>query len=416
MENLTKDSISKIRTWNNRLFKGNKDVDDLSWVKKNHEKIAKYIEKYDEVNTRKAHYSSLASVFREVLDEPKLQKLYATIATQLNAQYNKKQEHQELSARQKKNWKSFDQILSIRDTLEKNKHKSHTAYRNYLILALNTLTPPLRGNIRDMPINAPRDDGNWLELPPNGNAQYHINKDKVSKKLGKDVIELTPEATNVLRQSLKDWPRTYVLGNDSIPVSTYQQILRKQIKVGINNMRSAYITEWSKKKRTIAQQKELAKSMRHSQASQQLNYNKFIQEVEAEDEDEDDEKPVDVAVPDMERKYQDDEGEIKPSEPLKPRIIRVKPPRRPVIYVEEKLPDIELEPTGFDRAEWAKLYAQKNRTRLKAYFKQYFLANRDRILRKKLIMEYNTGNTIQPKQDTLTKYKIKFNVNTKKYE
>ena len=407
MDALKKDTISKIQTWNNRLFAGKKSMNDLRWVRQNHQKISNYIEKQyskpSQINSRKSHYSALAVVFREVEIDPKLQKLYATIATQLNALHNKQAENQQLSERQKVNWRSWDEIVGLRDELAKQKTQSHTSLRNYLIVALNTLTPPLRGTIRDMPINKPSDTTNWLELNDKGNAFYHINHDKVSSKMGKDTIELTKEATDVLRESLEQWPRAYVLGNSKIPESTYQGILRKTLHVGINNFRNSYITNWARKKRTIASQKALARLMRHSYGSQQLFYSKHIDD-------------NDEYEPEAEEKYERKEPAIVRAK-LPPRIIKVKAKRPDVVYIhEEPKHQVDIEPTSFDRSRWSREYAIKNKDKVKARIKAYFLKHKDSILRKKEIRELNTSNIIEAKPETLAKYNIRFNEHTKRYE
>jgi len=203
-----------------------------------------------------------------------------------------------------------------------------------------------------MAINEPSETENWIEIPDRGNAKFHINQDKVIAKHGKDVLELTKEATDDIKTSLKKFPRKYLLGKQA--ESTYQQFLAK-VGVKINNSRSAYITEFNKKQRTTAEKKELARLMRHSPEVADRDYRKLL----------------DVA--------------------------------------EEKV-------EGFNRQEWSKQYSKKNRKKLNSYMVSYYRKHAHDILRRKMLRELNTKGIKNPKAETLNKYKIYFDKKSNVYK
>ena len=386
MDKLKLTPQNQLKRINNALFKlQGKKLDDLLWVLKHHKQIAEWIETtYSNINTKKSMYTALTVVFRDVHPAPALRKKYSDIATALNKDSERDEEKQELDPREQKNWKSYDELVALRDSF-KNANDWLT-HRRYILLSCYTMTPPIRSEYKDMRIvsndkAASSRTQNYFVLPknPKADAWIIINKDKVSTSHGAEKIRVNDELRDVMRASLKAYPRDYVLGTKPMPVSTFNQLL-DSTGVKIDYMRSAYITQFYPGK-SIADQKVLATKMRHSYDTAVRSYFKVKMAPSKEN---------DKATPEhttaAEAKA---EGSGAPAPAPAPK---------------------------WNRKTYAREYRQKHQEQIKSYMQQYRKNNSQNLLRTKLLWELNTGNINAPKPETIEKYNIKKNETTGRWE
>ena len=103
----------------------------------------------------------------------------------------------------------------------------------------------------------------------------------MNKKLS--VIELTPEATEALNESLLNYPRNYLFEIDNKPISqnTILRWLRditNTPKINVDMMRASYITWYHDNNAKFNDREKLSQIMRHSQRTETQNYRKILSE------------------------------------------------------------------------------------------------------------------------------------------
>ena len=160
-----------------------------------------------------------------------------------------------------------------------------------LLHQLYVVEPPCRSTygsariITTRPASAALQQGseNLLFLPARGQAVHYVNDDKNAGQRGVDKFVLKPETTKVLRQSLKLWPREYVLSQGT-PLSNPQfwTLFTKVFTVGIRMWRWVHATDWYDKnpagilfgEENHPAEVEYARRMRHSVATARALYRK----------------------------------------------------------------------------------------------------------------------------------------------
>ena len=187
---------------------------------------------------------------------------------------------------------------------------------------------------------------------------------------------------DIINESLKAFPRTYILSTQrdgSKPInkqgldSLLKQCFSPQ-KVGIDILRSAYVTHfYSDPRMTLKMKEELARKMRHSASVAQREYQK-----------------IDVS------------GISQPNNLVVTRNIEAPPP----IVVEKK---------PFNLKVWRKDYREKHKQEINQKAKDDYKANKDEILRRHILWSLNHSNTEKPKQASIDKYKLKFDEKLKKW-
>ena len=143
--------------------------------------------------------------------------------------------------------------------------------------------------------------------------------------------------------------------------------------IGINILRSSYITWFYLTHPGINDRDKLALKMRHSRQVAELHYNKIITEkVEELIEDVADEKNInDVSI------------------------------NTPVVEVKQN------EKNKFDLKAWSKEYRIKNAEKLKQRREERFKTNPKHINSQKLLFNLNNNNTSKPRDSTITFYNLK---------
>ena len=372
---LIKKYQENVNIWINKInYSSVVTKDDLIWVKKYHAKIGEYIEKnYLNLNTKKTHYVTLAKIF-QLMDNAmlysKYKKKYMDIIEILKGEIPK----QKISGNKILNWVPNEIIVAKRDELEKEHikdPKNVLIHFQYLVLCLYTLEPPKRQEYKNMMIitnNSQDDKLNNFILHTNTKSYIIINKDKVTKYYGSIKLELTNILHKVITKSLKIYPRKYILSltsNPNTPIKKQglENLLKSifdDVNLSVNILRGSYITEfYSHTNDSLDQKINLAKRMRHSQKTAEEFYKKVT-----------------------------DYTKI-----LKERKI---------------LKDNDDDDDGFDLKKWSKEYQNKNPEKFKEASKKYYDANKEKVLRRKILYNLNSGNVVKPTNATIEKYKLKY--------
>lgn len=389
---ITKSQLNHIRTWVNKAGIEDANLESFDWIKDNHKQIHEYIEdSYTNLNTKKSHINTLSQILKK-LKKTKLYKDYSEEATNLNKKSVEIQEAQETKPDRIEDFVCFDDIVKRREELKKVFEKNSSEKNNlkYLMLALYTLQPPIRQEYREMEIvnkKPPKDENNYL-WDRNGKYTVVINNDKVSKTYGRAEFPLSEELNKIIRTSLEEFPREWVLsllrdGNRPLGKQNFERLMREIFdpkSVGVDLIRSAYITaHYNNPKFTLKDKKELAIKMRHSASIAEQAYRK-----------------LDV----------DCDGPNKPE--LPPLVVSLPAPK-----VEVESPKTK---STFDLKSYMKEYREKNKEKYKKLAKDYYQQNKYEIGRKKVLWNVNVaGNISKPSTASINKYNLKYDRESKQW-
>ena len=161
-------------------------------------------------------------------------------------------------------------------------------YWRWFALCLYTLQPPLRSEWGEMPVVSREtklfESRNYLLLSPRG-AFIVIGKDKVSKSMGEGRIPVSPELLTVLKASLRQYPRKYVLPkllkNEYDPEQALGQAAVRRLIVEavgggvtrpLQRLRAAYSSHALASNLSLNSLKAIAKAQRHSLGTMMLHY------------------------------------------------------------------------------------------------------------------------------------------------
>ena len=117
-------------------------------------------------------------------------------------------------------------------------------------------------------------------LNDKGKFTILINHDKVIKSHGKAAIPLPDDLNNVIVESLAKFPREYLFTSTTgkeMDDKAFSRLLEKIIpgrKLGIDNLRSSYITWFYGEHHDVNSREALAKAMRHSLDLAMRSYHK----------------------------------------------------------------------------------------------------------------------------------------------
>lgn len=373
-DKLIKKYKENVNIWINNLNYENLTTNNLNWVKKYHIEIEKLIEKkYSNLNTKKSHYTTLAKIFQlmqNVQLYEKYKKKYLNIIDEIKIEIPK----QQISGNKILNWVPYDIIIKKRNELEKDTKKDPNnifLHFQYLVLCLYTLEPPIRQEYKNMMIinRADQNDkiNNFL-LHTNTKSFIIINNDKVSKHYEAATFNLSNRLHKIISKSLKMFPRKYILSlitNPNSPINKqgFEKLLKSifnDVHLSVDILRASYITEFYSHPQVSLQEKiALAKRMRHSQKTAEDFYKKVTSYPE-------------------------------------------------VLRQREKLNQDNQNDNGFDLKEWSKKYQKDNPHKFQEASKKYYDANKDKVLRRKILYNLNSKNVNNPTDATIDKYKLKY--------
>jgi hypothetical protein len=195
----------------------------------------------------------------------------------LYAEQTKKEMTQTLSEKQTTNFVKWPELLDVQTKLAEMQ-KTDAQWKQYLVVSLYTLTPPVRADYGEVEVHTRRDksrSGN--ELIWNSKPTFVFRKYKTAKTYG--VVELP--VPKPLQEVIRQWfehlggvPQ-YLLGETSSSSNTFAayvaQTFRKYTgkEVGVSLIRHSFITYRFPSLKTIAQKQELATKMLHSRDLQE---------------------------------------------------------------------------------------------------------------------------------------------------
>jgi len=268
-------------------------------VFKNHKELHDFILTYKNLETRKGYLQtvidSLKRLKKPTEEQLKLIQKYATEAYEL-AKLNKeayKDNKNTVLARVELSGVDYDKLCSVMDELTTKMEDGEITSKEHLLLVIlnmNLRQAPLRSeisNMRYLDLSNPEDkkiklDKNENYLVKNEIGQYHyiLHKYKTKGMYGDKTIKIKNTILkDFLNKSFKLYPRKFLVGTGDKPIkyTGYLTLLRWAFGVGIgaDMIRSVYITEFMRHNPSIKAREELAASMLHSTASQELFYNKL---------------------------------------------------------------------------------------------------------------------------------------------
>lgn len=413
---------------------------DLSFLRSSenqaiiHERI---MTKKGAIGTKIFHLNNLGVIIRDVLapqpddGKPKRGKKPKTVPIDpgdgqvyiqealnlLKAQNEKKIEDDDAGIKADlKNFLGFDQIVKRMREFETLVKEDPTNRKNamaLLILQLNVFQPPLRRTIPTMTIIKKKEDNNgkdnFLYIKSSSEMWYIVNDDKVKAKKTDDYLKELPLRDNACRaveQSLQLFPRdvliTQFLSSKQATQVVYDNYLKYIFKdldgwtFSQNNFRNSYVSNFLARNPSVKKVNDVARLMRSSPQQLRETYN-FRKEGN--------QKSIDP-------EWDEQKGNPKKDE----KIAEIEKPKS--IDKQEILKMLEKKiKNGFNVKEWGAKYRPKpkNKARKDKFNEKYYEENKMEFLRKKIIKNLNSGNTVKPTNKSVETYNLKYDANTKKW-
>jgi len=419
-----------VKTWKNQTDIKGANLNSLSWVIDNAKEVEEYIKKYNSINTRKTHFQALSRVAKD-LGKNVMSEKYSVIATDLNKQHVEKAKEQ----KPKENGLTWSTIMKRREEMKKITKKYPLDYRshlNYLIISLYSYQPPIRSEYSDMIFTKekPTDKSENYLWKHGDKYTIVLNYYKTDKTYGQANIDIVSKRLReILNDSFSKFPRKYVLSlisNKKEPMD-YQNLYYYRMpeigkQISVNNLRSAYVTQFynnrsmdekdEKEEHNHKDKEKLAKQMNHSAEEAYKTYFKLTgTKIEEEEKN----------IKKKQKEYQDKKKEEKKqiesdSETESEDEDEKKKIESDSETESEDEDEKKVQPKKkFDRKAYAKEYRKKHPEKYAKYAKKYYENNKTQYLRTKILYELNSGNTSNPKPQTIEKYKLKYDKESKKW-
>jgi len=275
-----------------RKLNDNQALTTMTFLK-DYDNIVEKLEKL-KLTTRRNYLSSILVILRAYKKKSfdKVLEQYKKLLATLNLEYNLKIDSHEKSEKQENNWMPLSDLKKglslfkkeIKDRQIKDKEKltkkDMILLKKYLIVALYTLQPPVRLNYSNMAIiNSEKDiepNKNYL-LVKGRNVKHFIFQDyKTAKTNGRVDKKIPKELNSILNLYLKYHKSKYlILDAKSNPITAngLGKLITSSFQftgksVTLNLLRHIYISSKIDLDQ-IKAQKELAKSMHHSESMQE---------------------------------------------------------------------------------------------------------------------------------------------------
>ena len=343
---------------------------------------------------------------------------------------DKGREESTMTEQEMKNFVPFEDLVKERERLyaewmkQPNNLKLHMFE---LILAFNTLVPPLRLNLPGMQIFPPRTvDGvarkvTEFKEPPENNTNYVyeyeagkwaycINQDKIQNKRdksgkGRQIMKFEDEIKDVtngkllnsiINKSLDVMPRNHLLIGikTKLPmiVTSYDSALGEMFKPKKprqNLIRKSYVNFWYRKELSFGVLKEIADHMRHSVAVGLGSY-----------------KKIGIAAP-----------TLISEEKKEPAIVAASAVVIPILPVEAKVIPIILEPevkqapiaparVYFNPREYSRQYREAHRDEVNRRQQRNYDENKLKVLAVQIVRKLNHAQTIRPTAKSIEVYQL----------
>ena len=244
--------------------------EDISFFKKDKKAILEYVSKLEKPQTQKTLLSSLYII----TDDDDYKSRMVDICNQVNDNYKK----QKLSPEEKENRVSFDEVKAVVNGLldKVKKEGGKENYINYLILALmsGVYLPPRRAEYADVKIkDYNKEKDNYYEK-----GKIVFNQYKTFYKYGQQSITIPKEVMPTMNKWLKMNDNEYLFYNVNTgkPFSHSQMTKKLQSlfggkKIGVDALRSIFITNHYKDMPKLEEMEKLANDMGHS-VSTEMTY------------------------------------------------------------------------------------------------------------------------------------------------
>jgi hypothetical protein len=285
---------ASIKFFTNQLpsFQKYQNVDDISWVVKQHRllvieifeyyaNIAKLAEKdknddkipenkkhkKPSIATIKSRFNAITRIFRIAYQTKNydLYEKYSGLVIFLGQHFELDEFKNELSELELQKFVHFDKVFEIQQKLQKQFEKTlnkqtRIAYdlnQQMLLVSLYSLIPPLRNEIKTLRFaTSAKSTGDWIIIKPDGFVIMDLNEEKKRHEL--IIFELSkeaPELARLVKESYDLYPREYVFTplkkypdvSKQASVSSMDDRLIKAFvetgkKVSVNSLRSSYVS------------------------------------------------------------------------------------------------------------------------------------------------------------------------------
>lgn len=293
----------------NNIFKTNDNT--ITFLIQNNIKIFTLLLDYriknkQSISTFNNDLKMLSRIFKLAFgDDNDIYKKYSRLQTDFNnIVINNETGKNILNKYEKDKYIDFESILKIRQDLEDiynenvklyghNDFKSWYSHYKMLILSIYTLTPPLRCDLMDTEILTDLNDMDetidYVYIPddPNAPVEYifntkYKNKDPICYTIGYD-DDSNEHLTKILKDSNKYYKRKYLLPTSSNynvkssldNIKNHLKFIIKDHILGVNILRSSYITWRHKNNVSYNDMKDDALKMRSSVNIQLQDYRKI---------------------------------------------------------------------------------------------------------------------------------------------
>ena len=407
MDKLNIDYKAKLET-----FKKNIDGLTDGNIGVRHKDVADWIETRKTANTQSAYYNALVMILRARGKKyQQLSNTYSIKASELRKTENIKEGEQQRSEKEKEKYLNYQQLIALRTKFEKNKNDSWAEHFQYLVLALYTEQPPIRLEYKNMRIchkkpllpkkdSKTEDRHNYLVFIEN-RAIIILDNHKNYETYGRKEITMKHAAYNVMKESLKEFPRDYVFTqlkpcNGAIPMDSQSNTSKNLLKfiaridnknLGVDMFRLAYVTHfYSIKQNNLNHKEQLASEMNHSVKTAERHYFKN---------DIDDTPEINELKAEKMEKIQDVK-EIKEAKEIKD------DSTRPVQKQKREF----VKDGHFDKPAYDKYYREKNAIEFRKTSLEYYNKNKKIAGAKGILRSLSYGNSKVPRQETIEKHEL----------
>lgn len=390
-----------------------KNKSDITWVASCWEQLRDWMKaEYSDGGTLRINLEALANILLAINKNKFREEVRVFFNTGKKLQNEKDDERDESLFPQK----DLDNLVVYDDLVKEQKRwykawildpKNKRLNMYHLILALNTMIPPIRKNYHELEFyrestTPPRNiKTNYLWEKNVGQWILIINYDKVenkreAKNMTRSEFDLSDEIpgithgkqlNKIINESLKYFPRDFVLsgiktGTGPMGSTSYDKALQaifKPKRPTQNLIRKAWVNHFYRKPLSTKVLNTIAFRMRHSVPVARASYFK-------------------INYPVNDGGNDDYAGDALP----------------PPIPIQH--PKSEPKKEYFNPAKYAKEYRAKNKDKIKEKRKELYDKNKDKILKDKVLWHLNKGVVKHPSKQSVERYGIKYNPALKKWE
>ena len=307
---LIKSIISRFKS----NFPINDDPDNILWIIPNHRKLISLLLEY-----RTQQKQSISTFNNDLKTITRLTKITLGDTNELYKKLSQLQTDLSLILIERETGKNnlnrfekivnFNELLQVRDSLEQqwreklaNKgHKSKVSWEHHykmLLLSAYTLTPCVRKELMSTKFASTEEDMlddkfDYVFVPPlTGTVEYNFRICKKGKPAERYTIGYNQESrdklSDIFRESLEIYPREFVFPKlkdmkSQTSTSNVDRMLRSLVKehtLGVNMIRSSYITWRNLNNVTYNDMKDDAIRLRNSVETQQKDYRKIVSNIQ----------------------------------------------------------------------------------------------------------------------------------------